>query len=67
MTVNGILDTDKPLIDIDLSSVPFADIEDFQAEYGKIFRVAATDTDEITFYALEAPEEDLTINIQVVR
>ena len=66
-TVSGILSTDRPVIDIDLSSVAFASVEDFQAEYGKIFRVAATDTDEITFEALEAPTEELIINIQVVR
>jgi len=66
-TVSGILDTDKPLIDIDLSAVAFADVEDKQTEYAKIYRVAATDDDEITFYALEAPTEELVIQIKVVR
>ena len=66
-TVSGILSTDKPLIDIDLSAVAFADVEDKQTEYAKIYRVAATDDDEITFYALEAPTEELVIKIKVVR
>jgi hypothetical protein len=66
-TVSGILSTDKPLIDIDLSAVAFADVEDKQTEYAKIYRVAATDDDEITFYALEAPTEELVIQIKVVR
>jgi hypothetical protein len=66
-TVSGVLSTDKPLIDIDLSAVAFADVEDKQTEYAKIYRVAATDDDEITFYALEAPTEELVINIKVVR
>jgi hypothetical protein len=66
-TVSGILSTDKPLIDIDLSAVAFADVEDKQTEYAKIYRVAATDANEITFYALEAPTEELVIQIKVVR
>ena len=66
-TVSGILSTDKPLIDIDLSSVAFANVEAKQTEYAKIFRVAATDDDEITFFATEAPTEELVIQIKVVR
>ena len=66
-TVNGLLSTDKPIIDVDLSSVLFSDIEAIQTEYSKIYRVATTDKDEITFYALEVPTEDLTIQIKVVR
>ena len=66
-TVSGVLSTDKPLIDIDLSAVAFANVEDKQTEYAKIYRVAATDANEITFYALEAPTEELVIQIKVVR
>jgi hypothetical protein len=66
-TVSGVLSTDKPLIDIDLSAVAFADVEDKQTEYAKIYRVAATDANEVSFYALEAPTEELVIQIKVVR
>jgi len=66
-TVSGVLATDQPLIDVDLSAVTFADIEDKQTEYAKIFRVAATDANEITFFATETPTEELVINIKVVR
>jgi hypothetical protein len=66
-TVTGILATDKPLIDLDLSSVDFLNVEAKQTEYGKIYRVAATGADEITFFALEVPTEELVINIKVVR
>jgi hypothetical protein len=66
-TVSGVLSTDKPLIDIDLSSVAFANVEAKQTEYAKIYRVAATGANEITFYALEAPTEELIIQIKVVR
>jgi hypothetical protein len=66
-TVSGLLNTDKPLIDIDLSSVTFANVEAKQTEYAKIFRVAATDANEITFFALDTPTEELVIQIKVVR
>jgi hypothetical protein len=66
-TVSGVLSTDQPLIDIDLSAVTFADVEDKQTEYAKLFRVAATDANEITFFATETPTEELVINIKVVR
>lgn len=65
-TVTGILNTDRPIIDIDLSSVAFANVETVQGEYSKLYRVNATQNDEITFYATETPTEDLVINIQVV-
>jgi hypothetical protein len=67
MFVPGILESDRPLIDIDFTDVPFTDIEDIEAEYAKIYRVKATDDDEITFYAKEALSKDLAINIKVVR
>jgi hypothetical protein len=66
-TVSGILDTDQPIIDIDLSSLTFATYEDVQTDYAKIFRVEASDTDEIKFYASEEPAKDLEIQIKVVR
>jgi type 1 glutamine amidotransferase len=66
-TVSGLLSTDQPLIDVNLSAVTFADVEDKQTEYAKLFRVAATDDDEITFFATETPTEELVIQIKVVR
>ena len=66
-TVSGVLSSDRPLIDLDLSSVTFADVETKQAEYAKLYRVSATANNQITFYALEAPTESLDILIKVVR
>lgn len=66
-SITGLLSTDKPLVDIDLSSVAFANIETVQNEYTKIYRVATTADNEITFYATEALTEDIAVNIQVVR
>lgn len=65
-TVSGISDTDIPIIDIDLSSVAFGDVETKQTEYAKVYRVATTAADEVTFYALEAPTENLDVQVKVV-
>ena len=67
MTVSGILSTDVPVADINLSSVTFADVEAVQADWALVYRVAATADDELTFYATAEPTEDLTVQIQVVR
>ena len=67
MTVSGILSTDVPIVDINLSSVTFADVPDVQADWALVYRVAATANNELTFYATEEPTKDLTVQIQVVR
>ena len=66
-TVSGIVDTDRPLIDLDLSAATFLTYEALQTDYALIFRVEASDTNEMKFYASEEPTEDLTITIKVVR
>jgi hypothetical protein len=66
-TVSGILDTDRPIVDLDLSAVDYADVAAKQADYALIYRAAATDDDEITFFATDEPTEELVIQIKVVR
>ena len=66
-TVSGILSTDSPIVDINLSSVAFADVPAVQNDWTYVYRVEASDDDELTFYATEEPVEDLTVQIQVVR
>ena len=65
-TVSGILATDVPIIDIDLSTVAFADVPDYLGEWGFVYRVVAT-LNTLTFYATETPTKDFDINIKVVR
>jgi type 1 glutamine amidotransferase len=65
-TIAGILATDTPIVDLDLSSVLFADWADVQADWTLVSR-AATSTDTVTFYATSTPTESLPIQIQVVR
>jgi hypothetical protein len=67
MTVSGILSTDVPVVDINLSSVAFADVSAVQSDWALVYRVAATADDEVTFYATAEPTEDLIVQIKVVR
>jgi hypothetical protein len=66
-TVSGIVDTDRPLIDLDLSAATFLTYEALQTDYALIFRVEASDTNEMKFYASAEPVEDLVIAIKVVK
>lgn len=66
VTVSGILSTDNPIIDLDLSSATYSDVASIQTNWGKIYR-AVTSTDTITFYTSEVPTIALPIQIKVVR
>jgi hypothetical protein len=66
-TVTGITATDRPLIDLDLSAATFLTYEALQTDYALIFRVEASDTNEMKFYASAEPVEDLVIAIKVVK
>ena len=67
ITVAGLLATDRPIVDIDLSGVAFADVEDVQADWGLVYRVEASDDNELKLYATDEPTEDFELTIQVVR
>ncbi len=66
VTVSGILSTDIPDIDLDLSSVAYANIAAMQTDWAKVYR-AATSANTITFYATEKPSADIKLKIKVVR
>lgn len=63
ITVNGILATDNPIIDLVTST---ADFEAQQKTWGKIFKVT-TAANSITLYASEATEKAISLQIKVVR
>lgn len=65
-TIAGMLATDTPIVDLDLSSVLFADWADVEADWALVSR-AATSADTVTFYAKATPTESLPIQIKVVR
>lgn len=63
ITVNGILATDNPIIDLIATT---ADFEAQQKAWGKIFKVT-TAANSITLYASEATETAINLQIKVVR
>lgn len=66
LTVTDILSTDIAKVDLDLSSVLYADVEGKQTAWANVYRVVSS-ADTLTFYAHEAPTVDLPIQIEVVR
>jgi len=61
------LSNDQPVIDIDLSGLTFTNYENVINDYALIFRVEASNENELKFYATEIPEQNLNINVKVVR
>jgi len=66
-TVTGVLDTDTPFVDLDLSNVSFGNVENTLQAWSLVYRVETSALNEMKFYASEIPSEDLAINIKVVR
>jgi hypothetical protein len=66
-TVAGILSTDHPIVDIDLSAVALADVFTTQNEWSLVYRVEASDDDEIKLYATAEPAPTFSLQIKVVR
>nr|DAK01877.1 MAG TPA: Head fiber protein [Caudoviricetes sp.] len=63
ITVNGILATDNPIIDLVATT---ADFEAQQEAWSKVFKVT-TAANSITLYASEATEKAISLQIKVVR
>lgn len=63
ITVNGILATDNPIIDLVTSTADFAAQ---QEAWGKVFKVT-TAANSITLYASETTEKAISLQIKVVR
>lgn len=68
ISVDGILVTDSPIIDVRLTGTEASVESDLvlDEEWGKIYRAAAT-KGAITLYAREMPDVELPIKIKVVR
>lgn len=66
VTVTGILETDNPDIDLDLSSTTYSDIATIQSGWANVYR-GVTSADTITFYASTVPTIDIPLQIKVVR
>ena len=66
-TVSGLLSADAPIVDLDVSGVTFSDVPDVVGEFGLVYRVEASNDDELKVYATSEPTEDFDLTIQVVR
>ena len=64
-TVTGILATDNPIIDVEMSGT-YATDEARAKAWGHIYR-AVTTANTVTFYAKEKPTVELPIQLKVVR
>ena len=65
ITVNGILETDKPKIDVVVSDT-YATAETEVEAWGYVYRIV-TSQNGVTAYAIEKPEVSLNIQMEVVR
>ena len=65
ITVNGILATDTPIVDVVMSGTYDTDIER-SSQWNYVYR-AVTSANSITFYAKTKPTVDLPVQIKVVR
>jgi hypothetical protein len=66
VTVTGITEADRPVIDIDLADVAFANVEAHLTAWSLIYR-AVTTANTITFYATEVPATQIKVVAKVVR
>lgn len=64
VTVNGLLATDKPIIDVDMSDV--ADMAAVQDAWGAVLKISVA-ANSLTAYSADAPTEDIPIKILCVR
>lgn len=67
LTVSGILSTDRPIVDIDLSSVALADVQAAQTGWSLVYRAEASADDEVKLYATAEPAPSFDLLITVVR
>ena len=66
-TVSGILDTDVPIVDIDLSNVAFSDVATVQSDWALVYLVESSANNELKFYAIDEPASDFEVQVKVIR
>lgn len=65
VTINGILATDHPIIDL-LPSDTYSDVEDQIDAWGLLYKVVAT-ANTLTFYATDEPTVAIPIQVRCIR
>ena len=66
VTVTGILSTDNPTIDVNFSTIDFADVANITSSWALVYRAVTTDN-TVTFYATTVPSLTIPLDIKVVR
>ena len=67
ITVTGLLATDRPLVDVNLSGVAFAQVENVQREWGLVYRAEASAANQLRLYATKQPSVNFALIVQAVR
>jgi hypothetical protein len=67
VTVSGLLTTDQPVMDIDMSSVSFADVADVQADWALVYRAEVSAADTLKLYATAEPVSSFDVILKVTR
>ena len=66
VTVTGLLATDRPMVDMDLTSVAFVDVDGYQDDWANVYRVDAG-TNQLTIYSTVLINRNVDLIIQVIR
>jgi hypothetical protein len=66
-TVNGIITTDLPIVDLDLSNADATTWQDISTSFAFVFKVEIVSNNTLKFYANQEPAKDIPLNIKVVR
>ena len=66
ITVSGILASDTPIVDVDLSSTAYANKNAVLEAYAKVYRIT-TAANSITVYADEKTTTSIPIQLKVIR
>jgi len=66
-TLTGLVSTDNPTVDLDLTGKDKFSIDGYISDFEKVVGWEVTGNNEITFYALEQPTQDLLLHIKVVK
>lgn len=66
VTVAGMLSTDQPVMDINMSSVAFADVPDVQSDWALVYR-ATSGSNSLSLYATDEPASDFNVILKVTR
>lgn len=66
VTVAGMLSTDQPVMDIDMASVAFADVDAVQSDWALVYR-ATSGSNSLSLYATDEPASTFDVILKVTR